>query len=93
MRSTPRPADVERLAVILVAAFLGGDVDEARVGAADFRRCAGMHNLKLAHHRLREEERTVVRAALATLQRVGEVGAVTAALPCVGTLAVNDQSG
>ena len=67
---------IERLAVIFVAAFLGDDVHETGVGAADLRGGTGMHDLKFANHRLREEQRLVARAALAAVQRIGEVEAV-----------------
>ena len=75
VRRTQRrwPANVEGFAAQLVAAFLGDDVDEAGVGVADFGSGAGAHDLKLAHYRLREEERCIPRSALTALQRVLKV--------------------
>ena len=52
-----------------------------------------MDNLELAHHGLREEERAILRAALAAIEGISEVGAIDRGAEGAGTLAIDDQSG
>ena len=91
--SADGPADIKRFAVILVAAFLGDDVHESGIGAADLGRRAGVNHLKLAHHGLRKEERAILCAALAAIQRIVEVGAIDRRAEGAGPLAIDDQPG
>ena len=60
----------------VVGARLGDHVDEPAVGAAHFRRRAAANHLELADGGLRKEEHAFVAAALVSLQRVVEIGAV-----------------
>ncbi len=54
---------------------------------------SGVNDLKLAHHGLREEQRAILGAALAAIQRVVEVGAIDRGAEGIRTLSVDNQPG
>ena len=60
----------------LVGSRLGHHVHESAIGPPDFGGRAAANHLELAHGGLREEEHAFVAAALVSLQRVVEIGAV-----------------
>ena len=83
---------VEPFAMQLVGSRLGDHVHESAIGPPDFGGRAAANHLELAHGGLREEEHAFVAAALVSLQRVVEIGAVDGDVRVDRSLTGDDQT-